>query len=111
MRLASSEATEEPLESWTQGVSAWPTICPWIAVPSTVPSTSTVIPEQCKEGPLEETHGLWTPREEGQKDRSSVLASGDGSSSKQGDYGMVGQMAPWTKLMALLYRRPRVPGG
>lgn len=40
--------TVEALASGIQGESAWPTICPWIAVPSTVPNTSTVIPEQKK---------------------------------------------------------------
>ena len=40
---------EEFVLSWTSGsvgqLEAPPTICPWIAVPSTVPSTSTIIPE------------------------------------------------------------------
>ena len=61
--------TVEALPSGIQGESAWPTICPWIAVPSTVPNTSTVIPEQKKRSPLEGPQGLWAPREDGQMDR------------------------------------------
>ena len=67
--------TVEALASGIQGESAWPTICPWIAVPSTVPNTSTVIPEQEKRRPLEGPHGLWAPREEGQIDRSPKSSS------------------------------------
>lgn len=47
--FSSSMATEElalPMKRGLsmQGVTALPTIWPWMAVPSTVPSTSTVIP-------------------------------------------------------------------
>lgn len=82
VRLTPSKATVEALASWTQGVCAWPTICPWIAVPSTVPNTSTVIPEQEKASPFEGLHGLWAPREEGRMDISPALATGDSSSSR-----------------------------
>lgn len=45
-----SMATEELIPAfsslWMHGVSTLPTICPWMAVPSTVPKTSTVIPAQ-----------------------------------------------------------------
>lgn len=54
---------------------------------------------------------LVVPREAGHMDRCSILAPGDGSSSKSGRYRVVEQRAPWTELMALLSRGPRLLGG
>lgn len=44
-----------------QGALAMPTICPWIAVPTTVPRTSTVIPDRkkTKRKKAQDTEDTW----------------------------------------------------